>query len=101
MELKSKYNDKTVDLEITFRKLIQWTSARRQGRGEIKNNERKISEGRQNDKTVMEYTNRKTIINFHFLYQLLRLGSIKWTDNAQKMKIMLIIPYSLVIRDAA
>jgi hypothetical protein len=49
----------------------------------------------------MEYENRETTVNFHCCYQLLKPGSTKWTDNAQKMKIISLIHYSLVIKDAA
>jgi len=37
------------------------------------------------------------MVNFHCCCQLLKPGSTKWTDNAQNMKIISLIHYSLVI----
>jgi hypothetical protein len=50
--------------------------------------------------TSTEYKNRQTTVNFRCCYQLLKPGSTKWTDNAQKMKIISLIHYSMVINDA-
>jgi hypothetical protein len=49
----------------------------------------------------MEYKNRETTVNFRCCYQLLKSGSTKWTDNAQIIKIISLIHYSLVIKDTA
>jgi len=41
------------------------------------------------------------MVHFHCYCQLLKPGTTKWTDNAEKMKIISKIHYSLVIKDAA